>query len=105
MDLIAQFVARYRKEFDFYEQSSRMVAQVLDSNLQSAGVRAIVTSRAKHPTRLEAKVRQRAKKNAYASIDEIYDDIVDLAGVRVALYFPGEREEVGRIVKSLFVLV
>lgn len=105
MDLIGQFVARYRKEFDFYEQSSRMVAQVLDSNLQSAGVRAIVTSRAKHPTRLEAKVRQREKQNAYAGIDEIYDDIVDLGGVRVALYFPGEREEVGRIVKSLFVLV
>lgn len=105
MDLISQFVARYRKEFDFYEQSSRMVAQVLDSNLQSAGVRAIVTSRAKTPTRLEAKVRQRATKRNYSSVDDIYDDIVDLAGVRVALYFPGEREEVGRILKSLFVLV
>jgi len=105
MDLISQFVARYRKEFDFYEQSSRMVAQVLDSNLQSAGVRAIVTSRAKSPTRLEEKVRQRASTKSYSDIDDIYEDIVDLAGVRVALYFPAEREEVGRIVTSLFVLV
>jgi ppGpp synthetase/RelA/SpoT-type nucleotidyltranferase len=105
MDLISQFVARYRKEFDFYEQSSRMAAQVLDSNLQSAGVRAIVTSRAKSPARLEEKVRQRALNKSYASVDDIYEDIVDLAGVRVALYFPAEREEVGRIVRSLFVLV
>lgn len=33
------------------------------------------------------------------------EDIVDLSGVRVALYFPAEREEVGRIIKSLFVPV
>jgi ppGpp synthetase/RelA/SpoT-type nucleotidyltranferase len=105
MDLIAQFVSRYRKEYDFYEQACRMAAQVLDSNLQSAGVRAIVTSRAKNATRLETKVKQRAMKKAYASVDEIYEDIVDLSGVRVALYFPAEREEVGRIIKSIFVPV
>lgn len=82
-----------------------MVSQVLDSNLQSAGVRAIVTSRAKNPARLETKVRQRAVKKAYNTVDDVYEDIVDLAGVRVALYFPAEREEVGRIIKSLFVPV
>jgi ppGpp synthetase/RelA/SpoT-type nucleotidyltranferase len=82
-----------------------MVAQILDSTLQSAGIRAIVTSRAKNPTRLEAKVRQRAVKENYQSVDDIYDDIVDLAGVRVALYFPGEREEVGKVIQNLFSLV
>lgn len=105
MDLIAQFISRYRKEYDFYEQACRMAAQVLDSNLQSAGVRAIVTSRAKNPIRLETKVRQRAKKKMYEAVDEVYEDIVDLAGVRVALYFPAERKEVGRIIKSLFISV
>lgn len=105
LDLISQFISRYRKEFDFYEQACRMVSQILDSNLQSTGVRAIVTSRAKSPIRLEAKVRQRAEKKQYASVDDIYDDIVDLAGVRVALYFPAEREEVGKIISSLFVAI
>ena len=105
MDLISQFVARYRKEYDFYEQACRMTAQVLDSTLQSTGVRAIVTSRAKNPGRLEVKVRQRSIKKPYQSVDDIYEDIVDLAGVRVALYFPAEREEVGRVIRSLFVLV
>lgn len=105
MDLISQFIFRYRKEFDFYEQACRMVSQVLDSNLQSAGIRAIVTSRAKNPTRLEAKVRQRAEKKNYLTVENIYEDIVDLAGVRVALYFPAKREEVGKIVHSLFVAI
>jgi ppGpp synthetase/RelA/SpoT-type nucleotidyltranferase len=82
-----------------------MTAQVLDSNLQSAGIRAIVTSRAKNPVRLETKVRQRAQSHTYDSVDDVYDDIADLAGVRVALYFPAEREEVGRIIRSLFVPV
>jgi len=105
VDLISQFVARYRKEYDFYEQACRMTAQILDSNLQSTGVRAIVTSRAKNPARLEIKVRQRSVKTPYTSVEQIYDDIVDLAGVRVALYFPAEREEVGRVIRSLFALV
>jgi ppGpp synthetase/RelA/SpoT-type nucleotidyltranferase len=104
LDLIAEFIGRYRKEFDFYEQSCRMVAQILEANLRSAGVRAIVTSRAKNPTRLEEKVRQRSVKAKYKTVDDIYRDIVDLAGVRVALYFPGERDEVGKIVRSLFLL-
>ena len=105
MDLISQFISRYRKEYDFYEQACRMTSQVLDSYLQSAGVRAIVTSRAKNPVRLETKVRQRAKAHPYASVEDIYEDIVDLAGVRVALYFPAERGEVGRIIRTLFVPV
>lgn len=105
MDLISQFISRYRKEYDFYEQACRTTAQVLDSSLQSAGIRAIVTSRAKNPVRLETKVRQRAQTHSYSSVEDIYDDIVDLAGVRVALYFPAERGEVGRIIRALFVLV
>lgn len=102
--LISDFVKRYRKEFDFYEQASRMASQMLDSNLASAGLRAIVTSRAKNPARLEQKIKQRSNKCSYKNLDEIFDDIVDLAGVRVALYFPGEREEVGKIIRTIFVM-
>jgi len=105
VDLITQFISRYRKEYDFYEQACRMVAQVLDANLQSAGIRSIVTSRAKNPQRLESKVRQRDKAQVYKTIEDIFDDIVDLAGVRVALYFPAEREEVGRTIRTLFTVL
>ena len=103
MDLIDQFTARYRKEFDFYEQAGRLVAQQLDTRLQASGIRAIVTSRAKNPKRLAAKVKQRNIEKTYSNFDEIFEDIVDLAGVRVALYFPGEREEVDKLIKDLFV--
>src|SRR6266487_5274484 len=104
MGLVEAFVVRYRKEFDFYDQAARLVAQGLDINLQAAGIRSIVTSRAKSAVRLEAKVRQRLAEKAYASVDDIYNDIVDLAGARVALYFPGERQQVDALVKNLFIL-
>jgi len=105
MDLIEDFVARYRKEFDFYDQSARLVAQTLEGALQAAGIRAIVTSRAKSVGRLERKCRQREAEKKYASVQDIYDDIIDLAGVRVALYFPGERNEVDKLVKELLTLL
>lgn len=104
MDLIEDFIGRYRKEYDFYDQSARLVAQSLDAALQSAGIRAIVTSRAKSPSRLEDKIRQRDKTKHYKNIEGIYSDIVDLAGARVALYFPGERDQVEKLIRELFTL-
>jgi len=105
LDLVSDFIKRYGKEFDFYEQACRLAAQLIDSNLQSAGVRAIVTSRAKSIRPLEAKVRHRQVKKQYDSIERIYEDVADLAGVRVALYFPGQRKEVNSFIKSLFTII
>ena len=102
MGLIEEFIARYRKEYDFYDQAARLLAQILEGRLQAAGIRSMVTSRAKAVGRLEAKVRQRATTRNYTSVDDIYNDIVDLAGARVALYFPGERTQVDSIIRSLF---
>src|SRR6266571_3541385 len=104
MSLIEEFISRYKKQYDFYDNASRLVAEILDANLQAAGVRSIVTSRAKAVTRLESKIRQRATTKNYKDVDSIYEDIVDLAGARVALYFPAEREQVDKLIKQLFLL-
>ena len=45
MVVIEDFLARYRKEFDFYDQAARLVAQALGASLHAAGIRSIVTSR------------------------------------------------------------
>jgi ppGpp synthetase/RelA/SpoT-type nucleotidyltranferase len=103
MDLIDQFLARYTREYDFYSQVARIAHQKLEASLQTAGVRAMVTARAKSIARLQDKCRQREAENeSYASVDEIYEDIVDLAGVRVALYFAGEVDQVDGTVSRLF---
>lgn len=105
MRLIDQFIARYRRELDFYEQAARLVAEQLERRTQPSGIRAMVTSRAKNPKRLREKVERRGKDGRYATVEDIYEDIVDLAGARVSLYFPGQRDEVDKIVRSEFVLL
>ena len=105
MGLIDDFIARYTKEYDFYDQAGRIVAQRLEANLQASGIRSIVTSRAKAISRLEEKCRKRQDAHDYTCLDDIFEDIVDLAGVRVALYFPAERIQVGGIIAQLFHVV
>jgi ppGpp synthetase/RelA/SpoT-type nucleotidyltranferase len=102
VDLIDDFIARYVKEYDFYNNAGRLVAQTLETKLRAAGVRCIVTYRAKAISRLEEKCRQRQHKRPYSSVEDIFNDIVDLAGVRVALYFPAERDQVDKLVNQLF---
>ncbi len=105
MTLIQDFLARYRKEYDFYSAAGRLVAQTLESSLQAAGIRGMVTHRAKAVKGLETKCRQRAESRNYRTVEAIFDDIVDLAGVRIALYFPGERDQVDHLINRLFIQV
>ena len=77
MDLINQFIENYKKKMNFYETAGRMAARQLESALQAAGIRAIVTSRAKAPGRLKSKVLIRNSRRAvpYKNMREIYEDI------------------------------
>jgi ppGpp synthetase/RelA/SpoT-type nucleotidyltranferase len=106
MSLIDDFISRYTKEYDFYYQAGRLAAQKLESSLREAGVRSIVTDRAKSISRLREKCQQRdIDRGGYTSIEEIYEDIVDLAGVRIALYFPAECDQVDGTIVRLFNMV
>lgn len=104
MGAIEDFIGRYRKEYDFYDQAARLVAQLLEARLQAAGVRAMVTFRAKAVGKLERKVRDRAERKNYFAVEDIYADIPDLAGARVALYFPAQREQVELVINEAFVV-
>lgn len=107
MIIIEDFIEHYKKEYDFYEMTSKLVAQQLETRLQESGIRAIVTYRAKSPERLSQKLYQRNEKRdtKYGCIEDIYSDICDLSGVRVALYFPSDRDKVENIIKEIFTLI
>jgi ppGpp synthetase/RelA/SpoT-type nucleotidyltranferase len=102
MDIIDQFISHYVREFDYYERVGQIAAERLEAAIGEAGIRGIVTSRAKDPSRLRDKCLHRNGEKNYSSADEIYEDIYDLAGVRVALYFPNESAQVSAIVTKLF---
>jgi len=102
MTVIDAFVKNYKHTFDFYEEVSKEASEKLEEALQEAGIRAIVTHRAKRPRKLRVKLIKRDQKRHYQSFRDIYDDIVDLAGVRVALYLPADRPAVGQIIEKVF---
>ena len=107
MDLINQFIENYKRKLNFYEAAGRLAARQLEASLQSAGIRAMVPSRAKAPGRLKSKVLIRNSRRAvpYKNMREIYEDIADLSGVRVSLYFPGDRDKTDSLVCDLFTVL
>ena len=107
MDLINQFIENYKKKLNFYETAGHIAARQLESALQAAGIRAMVTSRAKNPVRLKSKVLRRNCRRPvpYKNMREIYEDIADLSGVRVSLYFPGDRDKANSLIADLFTII
>lgn len=103
MSIIDNFLLRYAKEYDFYNELAHQVAIICESIIQRSGIRAIVTYRAKKPDSLKDKLVKRNTVKKYNSIEQIYRDIVDLSGVRIAIYFPGDREEIGKLIESEFI--
>lgn len=104
LSLTEKFLKSYSREYDFYLKLAQLCASQCENVLEGSGIRAIVTHRAKRPDRLKEKLEKRNKEKQYKTVDSIYKDIVDLAGVRIAIYFPGDREEIDNfITKNFFV--
>ncbi|MDD3705815.1 MAG: RelA/SpoT domain-containing protein [Clostridiaceae bacterium] len=103
MNIIDTFLLRYAKEYDFYNELAHQVATICETIIHRSGIRAIVTYRAKKPDSLKDKLIKRNLNKKYQNIEQIYRDIVDLSGVRIAIYFPGDREEIGRLIETEFI--
>lgn len=108
MTLIDTYIAAYTREVDYYQEAARLAAQCCQALLRRNGIRGIVTHRAKSPERLRDKLikreheRKAAKKRGFRSLDDIRADIVDLSGVRIALYFPADRTRVATLLEDEF---
>ncbi|NII83489.1 MULTISPECIES: GTP pyrophosphokinase family protein [unclassified Pedobacter] len=104
MNVIEEFIKQYNKEYDYYHKLSQIVSGKIEDQLFKRGIKAIVTFRAKKPDRLLEKLTKRNQDKNYQSVKDIYNDIVDLAGIRVSLYFPSERDILDEIISELFVI-
>lgn len=105
MGVINKFIEQYNKEVDYYEKAAQICAHRCENEIERSGIRAIVSYRAKRADRLKDKLIKRNNKKDYECIEDVYKDIVDLAGVRIAIYFPGEIEIVDKFIRNNFELV
>lgn len=102
MSLIDDFISQYNKEFDFYQKLSQIIASKIEDQLIKRGIKAIVSNRAKRPESLYDKLSKRQSDKKYKSFEDISADIVDLAGVRISLYFPSDRKLMQEIIQEVF---
>lgn len=102
MKLINDFIEQYNKEYDYYQKLAQIISNRIEDQLFKRGVKAIVSFRAKKPERLFDKLVKRNKDKKYKNISHIYEDIVDLAGIRVSLYFPSEKNLLDEIINEIF---
>lgn len=99
---INEFIKEYLAQADEYEKIKRKIHKLLETKLNDSGVMALVTSRVKDPGRLKEKLIARDPEHQYRNKEDIYSDIVDLIGLRVALYFPNDITRVESLIKSDF---
>ncbi|KAE8372325.1 hypothetical protein BDV26DRAFT_302045 [Aspergillus bertholletiae] len=94
--VIADFVQEYRSKTWIYAQNAAATARICDKVLQAESVPGVVTHRVKNPSSLERKLcgRERCFGRRYPSKKDIQDEISDLAGVRIVVCFPHDRERV-----------
>lgn len=98
-DTIKKAVQRYHREYDRYLKLAARVAEICRSEIvEGNAIRAQVTSRAKSSKSLEGKLRRFAAngKKSFSDVDAVFDQIRDLAAVRVATY---EQRHEGQVVE------
>src|SRR6185436_17736188 len=102
---IAEAVARYQREYDRYLKLCSRVADICRYEIVEANaIRAHVTYRAKGPKSLEAKLRKFAQtgKKSMPTVDAVFDQVRDLAAVRVATYVQTDERKVTEAISKRF---
>ncbi|KAF2792118.1 hypothetical protein K505DRAFT_57706 [Melanomma pulvis-pyrius CBS 109.77] len=105
--VIEQFIKTYEyteKHFDYVAKKAREMILEAKTKLFKEGLEANVTCRAKSAKSLKEKLKMRHEEKNYQYEKDIWDDIHDLAGVRVILYMPSEdqRDKVREIIQSIW---
>lgn len=102
---IAEAVARYQREYDRYLKLCSRVADICRYDIVEANaIRAHVTFRAKGPRSLETKLRKFAQtgKKSMPTVDAVFEQVRDLAAVRVATYVQTDERKVTETIVKRF---
>ena len=106
---IEMFIDQYSSDKDSYDKLCRITKKRIQEILDQKGIMSIVTARVKKPDRLHEKLIQRNQerlqngKPPYQSFQDIYTDIPDLVGARIALYFPGDAVKIEDLLPPFFI--
>ncbi|KAL5340277.1 hypothetical protein BJX70DRAFT_361963 [Aspergillus crustosus] len=91
----------YDKGIKFsYEKHAEEVVAILKKALVEARIQHVISSRLKTPDSLRAKLRKMESENHIRwTAEMIFQRVFDIAGVRIALYIPGQESLVKEIIE------
>ena len=106
MSVIDDFIFQFENDIGQYKMLEASLAKELRKLTFDAGINAILTTRIKDPESLREKLsnRQIEKNKHYNNSQEIFDDIPDLVGGRIALYIPSDLNKIEPLLKTIFII-
>ncbi|KAK6339140.1 hypothetical protein TWF718_008564 [Orbilia javanica] len=105
---IDQYMTQYNDLTEALAIAAESIGALCRSALADSGILANVTCRAKDSSRLRTKLENRLqeklanKEQPYKTIEDVENDLVDIIGVRVMLYFPTQAEAVEKLFARMF---
>jgi len=105
-ETIKNAVLRYHREYDRYLKLGARVAEICRFEIvEGNAIRAQVTFRAKSPKSLEGKLRRFAAsgKKDLPNVQSVFNEVRDLAAVRIATYEERHEDQVVQLVRKRFV--
>lgn len=105
-ELIAAAGARLERERDLYAKLAKQVAEACDDVIRAHHIPATVQWRVKSSASLEGKLRRYlrdpagGKCDTIGTVDDVFAQVGDLAGVRVATYVERDRDRVAEILRD-----
>jgi ppGpp synthetase/RelA/SpoT-type nucleotidyltranferase len=97
-EVISDATERYNRERDRYLKLTRLVEDICHHEIKiKRSIQAQISSRTKHPASFEKKLYRFAKdhkKESWSKVDDIFDNMGDLAGVRISLYSQRDQQAV-----------
>ncbi len=104
---IDNVVRLYQQMMARFEEAAGYVEHRLRRELRSAAIHVLISSRAKHPEEVRAKIRRKRKANdprfTYLQLCmNLNRALTDLAGVRVVVYDPQDEDRVCEVICNRF---
>ncbi|KAF2122478.1 hypothetical protein BDV96DRAFT_560880 [Lophiotrema nucula] len=100
--LIEEFMLEWYQKKSYYKGISETARDLCKEIVSNEGIHAEYKYRVKDSTRLRAKCLDRATRKDYRTPKDIFADLVDLAGVRICLYFPNQKDRVSELIHKHF---
>jgi ppGpp synthetase/RelA/SpoT-type nucleotidyltranferase len=103
-DLIESFIADYAGQLNKYEDLARELGRCCKKLCDDFDIKAIISFRAKKPDRLREKIYKAEEKrgSAFETKGEVWTEMADICGARIALYLPNQRDKANHLVRESF---